>query len=52
MNRYSKMIYYIIYKKEIDAFKLKKRFIKKMFLKFKFSRFIISDKELMFILKY
>ncbi len=38
--------------KEIDASKLKERLIKKIFLKFKFFRFIINDKELMFILKY
>ncbi len=52
VDRYSKIIYYIIYIKEIDAFKLKERLIKKIFLKFEFSRSIISDKELIFILKY
>ncbi len=38
--------------KEINASKLKERLIKKMFLKFKFLKSIISDRRLMFILKY
>ncbi len=38
--------------KEINTFKLKKKLIKKIFSKFKFFKSIISDRELMFILKY
>jgi len=52
INQYSKIIYYIMCIKEIDTSKLKKRLIKKIFLKFKFSRSIISDRESIFILKY
>jgi len=52
VNWYLKMIYYIAYIKEIDASELKERLIKKIFSKFRFLRFIISDRRLMFILKY
>ncbi len=52
MNRFLKIVYYIICIKEINAFKLKERLIKKIFLKFKFFKSIINNKELMFTLKY
>ncbi len=52
VNRYLKIIYYIIYIEEINTSKLKERLIKKIFLKFKFFRSIISNRELIFILKY
>ncbi len=41
-----------MYIKEIDAFKLKERLIKKIFSKFRFSKSIISNRRLIFILKY
>jgi len=52
VNRYLKMIYYIACIKEINASELNERLIKKIFSKFRFSRSIINDRELMFILKY
>ncbi len=38
--------------KEINTFKLKERLIKKIFSKFRFSRSIINNRRLIFILKY
>ncbi len=52
INQYSKIIYYITCTEEINASELKEKLIKKIFSKFRFSRSIISDKELIFILKY
>ena len=52
VNWYSKIVYYITCTEEINASKLEERLIKKMFLKFRFSRSIISNRELIFILKY
>jgi len=46
------MIYYITCIEEINASKLKEKLIKKVFLKFEFLRFIISNRRLIFILKY
>ncbi len=52
INQYLKMIYYIACIKEINTSKLKEKLIKKIFLKFRFSRSIISDRKLIFTLKY
>ena len=52
MNQYLKIIYYIMCIKEINTSKLKERLIKKIFLKFEFSKSIINNRELIFILKY
>ncbi len=52
INQYSKIICYIICTEEINASKFKKRLIKKIFLKFEFSKSIISNKRSTFILKY
>ncbi len=41
-----------MYIKEINTSELKKKFIKKIFLKFEFFKSIISNRELIFILKY
>ena len=46
------MIYYILYTKKIDASELTDRFIEVVFLKKRTSRFIISDRESTFTLKY
>jgi len=52
INRYLKIICYIVYIEEINTSELKERLIKKVFSKFEFLRFIISDRELTFILRY
>ena len=46
------MVYYILYTKKIDASELTDRLIEIVFLKKKTLRFIISDRESTFILKY
>ena len=52
VDQFFKIIYYISYTKKIDASELADRLIEIVFLKKKTLRFIISNRESTFILKY
>ena len=49
INRYIKMIKYILIIKKIDVAKLTKMFFKKIVLRFNISNKIVNDKKFMFI---
>ena len=52
INKYFKIIRYILYISEINASELNKQLIKEIFLKFNRLKFIISNREFTFIFKY
>ena len=52
VDQFFKIVYYILCTKEINAPELADRLIEVVFLKKKTLRFIISDRESTFILKY
>ena len=52
VDQFFKIIYYILYTKKINASELTDKLIKVVFLKKRTLRFIISNRESTFILKY
>jgi hypothetical protein len=52
VDRFSKMVQYIAYSKEIDALDIGDRLIKMIFSRFGKPRSIVSDRGLTFTLKY
>ena len=52
VDQFFKIIYYISYTKKINASELTNRLIEIVFLKKKTSRFIISNRESIFMSKY
>ena len=52
INRYSKIVRYLVYRKSIDAFEFIELFFERIFLYFNISSDIISDKSTIFINKF